>query len=57
MKPYFELSRCVRCEAKYIEDCPKVIIELGTGKPLLPEGCWRIEQIKTTQKLHKNKDV
>jgi hypothetical protein len=51
MIPEYELRQCVRCECKWIEDCPAVEVELG-GKPVLPSGCWRRELIKLTAKPH-----
>ena len=51
-KTIFEFRPCIHCEAHYIEDCSEVVIEVGTGKPLLPKGCWRVESIKLTPKPH-----
>jgi hypothetical protein len=51
MTPEYELRQCVRCECKWIEDCPAIEVELG-GKPVLPSGCWRRELIKLTAKPH-----
>ena len=50
-QPIFELRVCVRCEVKWIEDCPAIEVEVG-GKPVLPAGCWRRELIKLEPKPH-----
>ena len=52
--PEFELRVCVRCEVKWIEDCPEIEVELE-GKPVLPKGCWRREFVKLTAKPHNDK--
>jgi hypothetical protein len=51
----FEYRVCVHCEAKYIEDCRVADIEIGTGKPLIPKGCWRREYVKEEPKPHDKK--
>lgn len=51
MKGYSEYRECVQCEAKYIEDCPHVVVILG-GKNQIPEDCWREDLIKLTAKPH-----
>jgi hypothetical protein len=53
-KQEYEFRICVSCEARYIEDCECIEIELGTGKPILPKYCWRQDLIKLTPKPHNN---
>jgi hypothetical protein len=47
----YELRKCVRCEVHYIEDCPYAGVDV-TGKPEVPEGCWKPDLIKMTRKPH-----
>jgi hypothetical protein len=51
MKPEYELRKCVRCEVRYIEDCPYVEVDLE-GKPKLPKYCYREDLVKLTPKPH-----
>lgn len=48
---FYEFRDCVRCECKWIEDCPHIIVELG-GKVKLPIDCWREDRVKIEPKPH-----
>jgi hypothetical protein len=50
-KPEFELRQCVRCEIRWIEDCPYAEVDIE-GKPKLPKYCYRVDLVKITPKPH-----